>query len=69
MQKLFKLELSENLTIAPLQCLAFSKRPMCLRILSEHGILTSIKGYNSLTKGRSHPIGNLQRVLPTHGFL
>ena len=49
MQNLFKLELSVKLFIAPLQCLAFSKRPKCLRILSEHIILTLIKGYNSLT--------------------
>ena len=40
------LELSENLTIAPLQCLACSKRPECLRILSGNIILTSIKGHN-----------------------
>ena len=31
---LLKLELSENLTIAPLQCFARSKRPEFLRILS-----------------------------------
>ena len=44
-----ELELSEYLTIAPLQCLACSKRPECLRILSGNVILTSIKGHNSLT--------------------
>ena len=43
-----KLELSD-LTIAPLQCLACSKMPECLRILSRNVILTSIKGQNSLT--------------------
>ena len=34
---------------APLQCLASSKRPECLRILSGSLILTSIKGQNSCT--------------------
>ena len=52
LNKLGKLELSENLTITPLQCLACSKRPECLRILSANGILTSIKGHNSLTNLR-----------------
>ena len=47
-----KLELSENLTIAPLQCLACSKRPECLRILSGNVFMTSIKGNNSLTNLR-----------------
>ena len=47
-----KLELSENLTIAPLQCLACRNRPECLRILSGNIILTSIKGQNSLTNLR-----------------
>ena len=42
-----KLELSENLTIAPLQCFAWSKRPEFLRILSGNVILTSIKSNNS----------------------
>ena len=32
-----------------MQCLAFSKRPEFLRILSGNIILTSIKGHNSLT--------------------
>ena len=41
--------MSENLTIAPLQCFACSKRPEFLRILSGNVILTSIKGHNSLT--------------------
>ena len=44
-----KLELSENLTIAPLQCLACSKRPECLRILSGNVNQISMKGHNSLT--------------------
>ena len=44
-----KLELTENLTIAPLQCFACSKKPEFLRILSGNVILTSIKGHNSLT--------------------
>ena len=44
-----ELELSENLTIAQLQCLACSKRPECLRILSGYVILTSMTGHNSLT--------------------
>ena len=43
-----KLELSEKLTIAPLQCLACSKRPECLRILSGNIILISMEGHNSL---------------------
>ena len=37
-----ELELSENLTIAPLQCFACSKRPESPRILSDNVILTSI---------------------------
>ena len=43
--------MSVNLTIDPLQCLACSKRPECVRILSGtcNIILTSIKGHNSLT--------------------
>ena len=49
LKSLSSLELSENLTIAPLQCLACSKRPECLRILSGNIFLTSIKGNNSLT--------------------
>ena len=44
-----KLELWENLTIAPLQCFAYSKRTEFLRILSGNVILTSIDGHNSLT--------------------
>ena len=40
--------MSENLTIAPLQCFACSKRPEFLRILSGNVILTSIKGRNCL---------------------
>ena len=47
-----KLELSENLTIAPLQGHACNKRPECVRILSSNVILTSIKGHNSLTNLR-----------------
>ena len=47
-----KLELSENLTIAPLQCLACSKWPMSIRILSWNVIVTSIKGHNSLANLR-----------------
>ena len=43
-----KIELSEKLTIAPLQCLACSKRPECLRMLSGNVILVSMKGHNSL---------------------
>ena len=50
-----KLELSENLTIALLQCFACSKRQEFLRILSGNVILTSIKGRNSLT--------NLQKMI------
>ena len=46
------LELSENLTIAPLQCFACSKRPEFLRRFSGKVILTSIKGHNSLTNWR-----------------
>ena len=34
---------------SPLQYLACSKRPECLRILSGNIILTSIKGHNTLT--------------------
>ena len=49
-----KLELSENLTIAPLQCFACSKKPEFLRILSGNIILTSIKGHNTLK--------NLQKI-------
>ena len=64
-QSVNKLELSENLTIAPLQCLACSKRPECLRILSGNVILTSIKGPNSLTNLRemtaNNPIVDLVR--------
>ena len=44
-----KLELSESLTIAPLQCFACSKSPEFLKIPSGNIILTSIKGHNSLT--------------------
>ena len=44
-----KLELSENLTIAPLQRFACSKRPEFLKILSSNVILTLIKANNSLT--------------------
>ena len=46
---IIKPELSENLTIVPLQCLACSKRPEYLMILSGNVILTSIKGHNCLT--------------------
>ena len=53
-----KLELSENLTIAPLQCFALSKRPEFLRILSGNGILTSIKGLYSLTNLRKLTCNN-----------
>ena len=42
-------ELSENLTIALLQCFACSQRPEFLSILSGNVILTSIKGHNALT--------------------
>ena len=54
----FQLELLENLTIAPLQCLACSKRPECLRISSGKVILTSIKGHNSLTNLRKMTANN-----------
>ena len=53
-----KLELSENLSIAPLQCLACSKGPECLRILSGNLILTSIKGHNSLSNLRKMTSNN-----------
>ena len=43
-----QLELSENLTMAPLQCLAWSKMPECLRILSGNVILTSIRAITPL---------------------
>ena len=43
-----KVELSENLTIALLQCFICSKRPEFLNILSGNVILKSIKGHNSL---------------------
>ena len=56
--KKIQLELSENLTIAPLQCLACSKRPECLRILSGKVILTSIKGHNSLIDLRKMTANN-----------
>ena len=46
---LHKLELSENLTIAPLQCFACSKSPELFRIVSGYLIPTTIKGHNSLT--------------------
>ena len=55
---MIKLKLSENLTIAPLQCLAWSKRPECLRILSGNVILTSIKGHNSLINLRKMTANN-----------
>ena len=42
----------ENLTIAPLQCFACSKRPEFLRILSVNVIPTLIKCHNSLTNLR-----------------
>ena len=51
-------ELSENLTIAPLQCFACSKRPEFLSILSGNVILTSIKGDNSLTNLRKMTANN-----------
>ena len=41
-----------------LQCLACSKRPECLRILSGNVILTSIKGQNSLTDLRKMTANN-----------
>ena len=44
-----KLELSENLTIAPLQRFACSKKAKFLKILSGNVILTSIKGHYSVT--------------------
>ena len=44
--------------LAPLQCLACSKRPECLRILSGNIILTSIKGQNSLTNLRKLTANN-----------
>ena len=53
-----KLELSENLTIALLQCFACSKRPEFLIILSSNVILTSIKGHNSLTNIRKMTANN-----------
>ena len=53
-----QLELSENLTIALLQCHACSKRPECLRILSGNIILTSIKSHNSLTNLRKMTANN-----------
>ena len=53
-----KLELSEKLTIAPLQYLACSKRSECLRILSGNVILTSIKGHNALTNLRKMTANN-----------
>ena len=53
-----QLELSENLTIAPLQCRACSKRPECLSILSGNVILTSIKGHNCLTNSRKMTANN-----------
>ena len=46
------------------------ERPILAEYLSEimndifHKLLNGI-----VQKGRSHPIGNLHRVLPTHGFL
>ena len=43
---------------SPLQCLACSKRPECLRILSGNVILTSIKGHNSLV--------NLRKMTANH---
>ena len=53
-----KLELSEDLTIALLQCLACSKRKECLRILSGNFILISIKGHNSRTNLRKMTSNN-----------
>ena len=53
-----KIELSENLTSAPLQCFACSKRPEFLKILSDNLILTSIKGHNSLTNLRKMTANN-----------
>ena len=44
--------------MAPLQCLACSKRSECLRILSGNVILTSIKGQNSLTNLRKMTASN-----------
>ena len=55
---IIKLELSENLTIVPLQCPACSKRPEYLMILSGNVILTSIKGHNSLTNLRKLTANN-----------
>ena len=53
-----KQELSEILTIPPLQCRACSKRPKFLRILSVNVILTSIKDHNSLTNLRKSNANN-----------
>ena len=47
-----ELELSENLTTAPLQCFECGKRPEFLRLLSGNVMLTSIKGHNSLINFR-----------------
>ena len=58
-----QLELAENLTIAPLQCFACSKRPEFLRILSGNVILTSIKGHNSLTNFRKMTASNPNEYL------
>ena len=44
--------------LGPLQCLACSKRPECLRILIGNVILTSIKGNNSLTNLRKMTANN-----------
>ena len=44
-----KLDLTENLTIAHLQCFAWSKKAKLLKILSGNVILTSIKSLNSVT--------------------
>ena len=56
-----KLELSENLTIAPLQCFACSKRPEFHRILSGNIILTSIKGHNSYKFAKNDSLQSQRR--------
>ena len=47
-----KLELSENLTIAPLQGHACNKKARVSQDIESNVILTSIKGHNSLTNLR-----------------
>ena len=50
---ILKLELSDNLTIAPLQRFACSKKTKFLKILSRKVILTSNKGHNYVTNLRT----------------